>query len=49
MYYIIISIISFLIGCRVSSVANNEQEIKYLRRENERLRYFLRKTKPKAR
>lgn len=49
MYYFIIAIISFLIGYRIAAVINNEQELIELRKENKKLRYFLRQTKPKAR
>lgn len=49
MNYIIVSIISFLIGYRIAAVINNEQELIELRKENKKLRYFLRQAKPKAR
>lgn len=46
MYYFIVAVIAFFIGYRVSAVANNEQELIELRKENKKLKYFLKQRKP---
>lgn len=49
MSYIIIAICFFYLGYRISPLANMKKELIELKKENEKLRYFLRQTKPKAR